>query len=131
MIDPQLQKVVDGFAKDIAENRDAIYPGEQEQNAHEEYYCGDYKVTNGIHGTLGHKIHVINHLLEENKGFELVELWDDRKEHVEPFKKMAEEAQAKKLLTKCIFHLVYPPKERHQYAWVDLITLGSDGVWRH
>jgi len=44
----------------------------------------------GAGGTLGSKLSVLTRLVDQTKDLKLVEMWDDRPEHVEPFEKHLE-----------------------------------------
>jgi hypothetical protein len=99
---------------------DILHPHEEHPHAHEEYYSGDHNRTPGYpqiynekkkkfvtdSSTLAHKRHVVENLLVQNQGFDLVEFWEDRVEHAEAFRNMGREWIERGLAKRVIVHLV-------------------------
>lgn len=128
IVDPLQQREYDRFQQELKDGTDSMHPRENDADAHEEYYTGDHKVTNGIPGTFGHKKHVIEKLVTDNGGFETVELWDDRKDHIELFKTSAREFLKTGLVKNFIIHQVYSIPGAPAYV-VDMpITLNT--TWK-
>ena len=82
------------FLNDIALGKDQIHPKENKLNAHYEFYMNDFtleddypktKVKKGLkpsHNTIDYKIYIINKFINQNDGFDLVEIWEDNKENI-------------------------------------------------
>jgi len=108
---------------------------------HEEYYVGDhteepdFPTVNGKKGpikdgsTFAHKSYVVTKLVEQNGSFETVEIWDDRKDHIEMFKALAQRLLKEGKVQNFVIHQVYPPYAGAKANIVHMpITL--DTSWR-
>jgi hypothetical protein len=131
------KRVISSHDKNALKNKDQ-HPSENSPDAHEEYYVGDmvcepdYPTTNGKKGvvkdgsTLAHKWYVVSRLINQYE-FEHVEIWDDRKEHIETFKILGKKLLASGRIKSFIIHQVYPPKHDGQPAFINTfdIKLGT------
>jgi hypothetical protein len=120
VIGPQNEREQGHHRDSISTGNDVIHPNENEKDAHEEYYSGDHNQTQGYptiynekkkkfvidSSTLAHKRHVVENLLAQNQGYDVVEFWEDRLEHAEAFRTMGREWIEHGLARKVIIHLV-------------------------
>ena len=142
MVDPNSTKAQQSFDNQLGSQKDVLHPDEDNHDGHEEYYTGDHTghenypttyskkkkkdVPDG--GTLAHKKHVIESLVKGNDGFDVVEIWDDRLDHLESFKKIGEELMKSGLVKQYLIHQVYPPANPHGQATIKHIDLGKGYV---
>jgi len=101
---------VEGYFKEACKRgKDCVHENESLVDAHEEYYVGDQTVNNGLQGTYGHKKHVLDMLVKKHK-FDIVEIWDDRVDHIDLFKSLGRSYIQEGLAKEVIIHQVYKPK---------------------
>ena len=98
------------------------HPDENLPTGHEEYYVGDhieepdFPTVQGKRGpvkdgsTFTYKTYIIEKLIARNGGaFETIELWDDRKEHIDLFKAFAQRLLKAGKAQNFLIHQVYAP----------------------
>ena len=83
MIDPNKLEEIARFKKLVDEGKDVDHP--LVECGHLEYFTGDCICNNKIAGTFGHKKEVIERLVKENGEYETIDIFDDRKDHIELF----------------------------------------------
>lgn len=132
MISPLCDKERQRFRNIIASGRDQIHPRENDKDAHEEYYVGDwneepdYPTVNGKKGlvkdgsTWALKSYIIKRIARINKGFETIELFDDRKDHMDSFKKLGHQILRDGLASNFIIHQVFPPAGDYDATIIDI-----------
>ena len=108
MIDPQIVKAAAHFVENCRSGRDILHT--DDECGHEEYFCGDCVVNNKIQGTFGHKKEVLERKVIQNGGYDLVEVWDDRVDHLDLLKMAGKELMSQGLVKEYIIHRVIPPK---------------------
>lgn len=106
VVDDALPEVVKRHRQEIASGNDVVAPDE---SGHEQYFTGDHKVSNGISGTFGHKKHVIDKLVYGNGGYDTIDIWDDRKDHIDLFKSLAADYFKNGLVKHFNIHQVFGP----------------------
>lgn len=97
------------------------HPRENDVDAHEEYFVGDFNSHPNfpkIHGkkglvpdgsTFAHKKFVIEKKVYDNDGYDTIEIWDDRKDHIDLFKSVGRELIKNGKVKQFIIHQVFPP----------------------
>jgi hypothetical protein len=107
VIDPSHKDAVKYFQEACRRGKDVL---DLDSCNHEQYYCGDIDVLNGVHGTLGHKQEVLERKFRQNGGsFETVNIWDDRVDHIAVFKKMGVDYLKQGKVQKFTVHQVFAP----------------------
>ena len=120
-----------------------IHPEENSPNAHQEFYMGDFMQEKGYptrrtkkggekpdSNTLAHKTYVVSKLVDNYNGFDIIEIWDDRKDHIEAFRNLARLLLKTEKTKQFIIHQVYPPYPGAQANIVHIpVTLES--TWRN
>lgn len=103
------------YKKMVDQGKDVSHPDE----SHEEYYSGDwithpdYPTKNGKKGlvkdgsTFAHKRFVIENLIKKNGGFQIIEIWDDRVDHLELFIQIGKNLLSNKKVSEFVIHQVY------------------------
>jgi hypothetical protein len=83
---------------------------QEDEGNYEQYFCGDVEVTNGIHGTFGHKREVLDRKMKANGGsYERIDIWDDRIDHIEMFMAMGRELIQHGKVQEIVIHRVFAP----------------------
>jgi hypothetical protein len=120
----------------VTSGEDILHPHENHPHAHEEYYSGDHHRTPGYptiynekkkkfvidSSTLAHKRHVVENLLVQNQGFDVVEFWEDRVEHAEAFRNMGREWIERGLAKQVTIHVVGKTKSPEEQPVIKTIT---------
>jgi len=122
---------------------DQKHPEEDHPHAHDEFYTGDHTKASGYptryskkrkmdvpdDGTFSHKSHVLESLIAKNGGYEKVDLWDDRADHLDMFKKLAQNYVKNNVVKEFIIHQVFEPKHHGQQASVVHYPITADSQW--
>lgn len=117
------------------------HPKENDPEAHEEYFVGDFNnhpdfpklqgkkglVPDG--STFAHKKFVIEKKVAENGGYDSVEIWDDRKDHIDLFKSVGKELMKRGQVKSFTIHQVYPPSYPGVPATIVNIPVTLDTTW--
>ena len=132
------------FQSAVDSKEDMIHPDENSPNAHQEFYSGDFMTEKGYptktskkgkekpdSNTLAHKTYVINKLVDNYKGFDIIEIWDDRKDHIEAFRNVARILLKEGKTKQFIIHQVYPPPYPGGQANVVHMPVTLESVWRN
>jgi hypothetical protein len=105
MIDPSKLEEIARFKRLVDEGKDVDHP--LSECGHLEYFTGDCICNNKIAGTFGHKKEVIERLVRDNGGYEIVEIWDDRQDHQGLFKTILRQMLQNGMVKQSIIHQVY------------------------
>lgn len=105
------------FKKSISSKQDIQHEKENDLDAHEEYYTGDFNLdedypdvkqfTGFSAATKAHKQHVIMKCI--TKQTKNIDIWEDRADHIPFFKKLADDIKKKFPKIKITFHHVHEP----------------------
>jgi hypothetical protein len=127
--------------KNIQTGIDQQHPKENAPDAHEEYFVGDFSnhpdfpKTHGKKGlvpdgsTFAHKRFVIQKKVLENDGYDTVEIWDDRTDHIDLFKAVGRELIRSGKVKKFVIHQVFPPTSPGVPATVIHIPVNQATTW--
>ncbi len=134
------------FMKHLSSGEDVIHPHEELDDSHEEYYAGDHTKSDSYPtrkskkkgmvpdgSTLAHKRYVIDKLRKDHGGFRIIEIWDDRTDHIEQFKTMGEELAKNGEIETFIMHQVFPPNNPYGQATIyhSQITAADPNQWKN
>jgi hypothetical protein len=125
VIDPTKKKEIEWFERHCRSGQDV----NEENCRHEQYYCGDVEVTNGIPGTFGHKSEVLMRKVRQNGGsYESIDIWDDRSDHITMFTALGVDLLKKGQVQKFTIHRVFAPVGEAP-AVVTHIPVTEKSVW--
>lgn len=132
------------FKSSVSSKEDIIHPEENSPNAHQEYYMGDFMTEKGYptkiskkgvekpdSNTLAHKTYVVNKLVDNYNGFDIIEIWDDRKDHIEAFKNLARVLLKSGKTKQFIIHQVYAPPYPGGQANIVHIPITLKSIWKN
>lgn len=111
VIDDEKENELKWYRSLCADGKDVRSDDPEVVYGHLEFFTGDIVVNNKLGGTAGHKWEVGKRLAVEYGPFEIVEIWDDRKDHIELWKALLRDLLHRQhcLTQKAILHQVVPP----------------------
>ncbi len=126
VIDQSKKKEQEWFHRIIKDGGDFL----DENCSHEQYFVGDIEVTNKVPGTFGHKKEVIERLVGRAGGYEIVDIWDDRKDHIGLFIDTIQGLMKRGLVNRAIIHQVYAPVAEDCEATIVEIPITDRTSWK-